>query len=83
MPLWPPSFSWWRFRFRFVSTATLSWKRRCIAMQIQPEAAGVVYRVLVHEEAIKSRAGDVLAEMENWNSRYSLAEAQARLTNPR
>jgi RND family efflux transporter MFP subunit len=46
-------------------------------VQIQPEAAGVVHRVLVHE-GDQVRAGDVLAEMENWNSRYSLAEAQAR-----
>jgi RND family efflux transporter MFP subunit len=46
-------------------------------VQIQPEAAGVVYRVLVHE-GDNVRAGDVLAEMENWNSRYSLAEAQAK-----
>jgi len=46
-------------------------------VQIQPEAPGVVYRVLVHE-GDQVRAGDVLAEMENWNSRYSLAEAQAR-----
>jgi RND family efflux transporter MFP subunit len=46
-------------------------------VQIQPEAAGVVYRVLVHE-GDQVRAGDVLAEMENWNSRYSLAEAQAK-----
>jgi RND family efflux transporter MFP subunit len=46
-------------------------------VQIQPEAAGVVYRVLVHEGE-QVRAGDVLAEMENWNSRYSLAEAQAK-----
>ena len=46
-------------------------------VQIQPEAAGVVYRVLVHE-GDRVRAGDVLAEMENWNSRYSLAEAQAK-----
>jgi RND family efflux transporter MFP subunit len=46
-------------------------------VQIQPEAAGVVYRVLVHE-GDQVRAGDVLAEMENWNSRSSLAEAQAK-----
>ena len=46
-------------------------------VQIQPEAPGVVYRVLVHE-GDQVHAGDVLAEMENWNSRYSLAEAQAR-----
>ena len=46
-------------------------------VQIQPEAAGVVYRVLVHE-GDRVNAGDVLAEMENWNSRYSLAEAQAK-----
>jgi RND family efflux transporter MFP subunit len=46
-------------------------------VQIQPEAAGVVYRVLVHE-GDRVRAGDVLAEMESWNSRYSLAEAQAK-----
>jgi RND family efflux transporter MFP subunit len=46
-------------------------------VQIQPEAAGVVHRVLVHE-GDQVRAGDVLAEMENWNSRSSLAEAQAK-----
>jgi len=46
-------------------------------VQIQPEAAGVVYRVLVHE-GDHIRAGDVLAEMESWNSRYTLAEAQAK-----
>jgi RND family efflux transporter MFP subunit len=46
-------------------------------VQIQPEAPGVVYRVLVHE-GDHVGAGDVLAEMENWNSRYSLAEAQAK-----
>jgi RND family efflux transporter MFP subunit len=46
-------------------------------VQIQPEAAGVVYRVLVHE-GDHVGAGDVLAEMENWNSRYGLAEAQAK-----
>jgi GAF domain-containing protein len=46
-------------------------------VQIQPEAPGVVYRVLVHE-GDQVRAGDVLAEMENWNSRYTLAEAEAK-----
>jgi RND family efflux transporter MFP subunit len=46
-------------------------------VQIQPEAAGVVHRVLVHE-GDQVRAGDVLAEMENWNSRSGLAEAQAK-----
>lgn len=46
-------------------------------VQIQPEAAGVVHHVLVHE-GDRVRAGDVLAEMENWNSRYTLAEAQAK-----
>jgi RND family efflux transporter MFP subunit len=46
-------------------------------VQIQPEAAGVVFRVLVHE-GDQVRAGDVLAEMEDWNSRSSLAEAQAK-----
>ncbi|HEX3118132.1 MAG TPA: efflux RND transporter periplasmic adaptor subunit, partial [Candidatus Acidoferrum sp.] len=46
-------------------------------VQVQPEAAGVVYRVLVHE-GDRVNAGDVLAEMESWNSRYSLAEAQAK-----
>ena len=46
-------------------------------VQIQPEVAGVVYRVLVRE-GDRVRAGDVLAEMENWNSRYGLAEAQAK-----
>ena len=46
-------------------------------VQIQPEAPGVVYRVLVHE-GDHVGAGDVLAEMENWNSRFGLAEAQAK-----
>jgi len=46
-------------------------------VQVQPEVAGVVYRVLVHE-GDRVNAGDVLAEMESWNSRYSLAEAQAK-----
>jgi RND family efflux transporter MFP subunit len=46
-------------------------------VQIQPETAGVVYKVLVHE-GDRVQAGDVIAEMENWDSRYGLAEAQAK-----
>ncbi|MGC1907595.1 MAG: efflux RND transporter periplasmic adaptor subunit [Candidatus Acidiferrum sp.] len=46
-------------------------------VQIQPETPGVVYKVLVHE-GDRVQAGDVIAEMENWDSRYGLAEAQAK-----
>lgn len=44
---------------------------------IQPEVEGVVSKVFVHEgEAV--RKGQVLAEMEAWNLRSMLAEAQAK-----
>jgi RND family efflux transporter MFP subunit len=44
---------------------------------IQPELEGVVSRVFVHEgEAVQK--GQVLAEMEAWNLRSALTEAQAR-----
>jgi RND family efflux transporter MFP subunit len=46
-------------------------------VQIQPETPGVVSKVLVHE-GDRVQAGDVIAEMENWDSRYGLAEAQAK-----
>lgn len=46
-------------------------------VQVQPETPGVVSKVLVHE-GDRVRAGDVIAEMENWDSRYGLAEAQAK-----
>ena len=45
--------------------------------QIQPEVDGVVSRVLVKEgQAV--RAGDIVAEMEDWNARSDVAEAQAK-----
>jgi len=44
---------------------------------VQPEVEGVVGKVFVHEgEAVQK--GQVLAEMEAWNLRSALAEAQAR-----
>lgn len=44
---------------------------------VQPEVEGVVGKVLVHEgEAVKR--GQVLAEMEAWNLRSAVAEAQAK-----
>ena len=44
---------------------------------VQPEFAGVVGKVLVHEGQRVER-GEVLAEMEAWNQRSALAEAQAK-----
>jgi len=44
---------------------------------VQPEVEGVVSRVLVHEGQQVQR-GDVLAEMEAWNLRSTLAEAEAK-----
>jgi RND family efflux transporter MFP subunit len=44
--------------------------------QVQPEVEGVVGKVLVHEGQNVQR-GQVLAEMEAWNLRSALAEAQA------
>ena len=44
---------------------------------VQPEADGVVSKVLVHEGQYVKR-GQVLAEMEAWNQRAALAEAQAK-----
>jgi GAF domain-containing protein len=44
---------------------------------VEPEVEGVVGKVLVHEgEAVKR--GQVLGEMEAWNFRSALAEAQAK-----
>jgi RND family efflux transporter MFP subunit len=45
---------------------------------VQPELEGVVAKVLVHEGQSVQR-GEVLAEMEAWNLRSALAEAQAKL----
>lgn len=47
---------------------------------VQPEAEGVVGKVLVHEGQRVQR-GEVLAEMEAWNLRSALAEAQAKLNS--
>ncbi len=44
---------------------------------IQPEVEGVVGKVFVHEGQPVER-GQVLAEMEGWNLRSALAEAQAK-----
>ena len=44
---------------------------------VQPEVEGVVSKVLAHEGEIVQR-GQVLAEMEAWNLRSGLAEAQAK-----
>ena len=44
---------------------------------IQPETEGVISKVLVHEGQAVER-GQVLAEMEAWNLRSGLAEAQAK-----
>ena len=45
---------------------------------VQPELQGVVAKVLVHEGQSVQR-GEVLAEMEAWDLRSALAEAQAKL----
>jgi len=45
--------------------------------QVQPEFEGVIGKVYVHEgQPVKQ--GQVLAEMDAWDYRYALAEAQAR-----
>lgn len=44
---------------------------------VQPEIGGVVSKVLVHEGEPVAR-GQVLAEMEAWDQRSALAEAQAK-----
>jgi RND family efflux transporter MFP subunit len=44
---------------------------------VQPELEGVVAKVLVHEGQSVQR-GEVLAEMEAWNLRSALAEAQSK-----
>jgi RND family efflux transporter MFP subunit len=45
--------------------------------EIQPETDGVVSKVLVKEGQMV-RAGQVLAEMEDWNAQSGVAEAQSR-----
>ena len=44
---------------------------------VQPEVEGVISKVFVHEGQPVQR-GQVLAEMESWNLRSAIAEAQAR-----
>ena len=46
-------------------------------LQVQPEMEGVVGKVYVHEGEAVSR-GQVLAEMEAWDYRSALAEAEAK-----
>jgi RND family efflux transporter MFP subunit len=45
--------------------------------EIQPETDGVVSKVLVKEGQVV-RAGQVVAEMEDWNAQSGVAEAQSR-----
>jgi RND family efflux transporter MFP subunit len=45
--------------------------------EIQPETDGVISKVLVKEGQIV-RAGQVVAEMEDWNAQSGVAEAQSR-----
>jgi RND family efflux transporter MFP subunit len=54
--------------------AVVAPRRRAL---VQPEVEGVVGKVLVHEGQNVQR-GQVLAEMEAWNLRSALAEAQAK-----
>ncbi len=46
-------------------------------VQVQPETEGVVSKVFIREGQ-RVHAGQILAEMENWNSRSGLAEAQSK-----
>jgi len=60
--------------FRLAGDAVVAPAHRA---QVQPEFEGVVARVLVHEgEPVKR--GQVIAEMDAWNYRSALAEAEAR-----
>ena len=45
--------------------------------QVQPEVEGVVSRVLVHE-GDRVAQGQVIAELQDWNYRSALAEAEAK-----
>jgi RND family efflux transporter MFP subunit len=54
--------------------AVVAARRRAL---VQPEVEGIVAKVLVHEGQSVQR-GQVLAEMEAWNLRSGLAEAQAK-----
>lgn len=45
--------------------------------QVQPEFEGVVSQVFVHEGQFVKK-GDILAELESWDYRSALAEAQSR-----
>ncbi|HXU19270.1 MAG TPA: efflux RND transporter periplasmic adaptor subunit, partial [Verrucomicrobiae bacterium] len=45
--------------------------------QIQPETDGVVHKVFV-KEGEQVRAGQILAEMEDWNAQAAVAEAQSQ-----
>ena len=59
---------------RVEGTATVAARRTA---KIQPEVEGTIRRVLAREgERVQKRA--VLAEMDDWNYRAALAEAQAR-----
>jgi RND family efflux transporter MFP subunit len=60
--------------FRVDGDAVVAPVRRA---QVQPESEGVIARVFVHEgEAVHE--GQVLAEMEAWNHRAAVSEAQSR-----
>ncbi|HXR32597.1 MAG TPA: efflux RND transporter periplasmic adaptor subunit [Verrucomicrobiae bacterium] len=60
--------------FRVDGDAVVAPGRRAL---VQPEVEGVVGKVLVHEGEIVQR-GQVLAEMEAWDFRSAVAEAQSK-----
>ena len=60
---------------RLDGTATVAPARTA---QIEPEVEGVVRRVFV-SEGQKVKQGDVLAELEDWQYRSALAEAEANM----
>lgn len=60
--------------FRVAGDAVVAPGKRAL---VQPEVEGVVGKVLVHEGQAVQR-GQVLAEMEAWNFRSALAEAQSK-----
>lgn len=64
----------WPLPLRVDGDAVVAPVRRAL---VQPEVEGVIGKVFVHEGQAVQR-GQVLAEMESWNLRSAVAEAQAR-----